>query len=56
MEPTCAQFEKWQQAYKPMKVVCQQYTRESKKLEASSDQAVWKLNIQSKYTAKDTPQ
>ena len=38
VEQTCAQFEKWRQAIKPVKVV-QQDMLDRKKLQAGSDQA-----------------
>ena len=39
MEPTCAQFDKWRQAKKPVKVVQQDNAGENKKLKDRTDQA-----------------
>ena len=56
VEPTCVQFEKWRNDKKPMRMVQQDNAGVNEKLQASSDQAAWKLHIQFEYTAKDTPE
>ena len=56
VESTCAQFEKWRQANKPVKVIQQDNVEKNKKLQANIDQAARKLNIQLEYTAQGTPQ
>ena len=55
VETTCAQFEKLRQGNKPVKMDQWDYAGENIKLQAWSDQAAWKLNIQFEYTDKDSP-
>ena len=52
MKPTCAKFDKWRQAKKPVKLVQQEDARENKKCQDRSDQAALKLRYHFEFTTK----
>jgi hypothetical protein len=56
VEPSCEQFQKWNQAGKIVKFVRCDNAGENKTLEKRANSVEWKLNIQFEYTPRDTPQ
>ena len=56
IEPTCMMLSKWQQGGKAVKYIRLDNAGENTALAARSGSAVWKLNIQFEFTARDTPQ
>ena len=56
VEPTCAMFNRWKQAGKPVKYLRMDNAGENKALEERLNGAQWKLNVEAEYTAANTPQ
>jgi hypothetical protein len=56
VEPTCELFDQWRQRDMPVDFVRLDNAGENKKLKPSAVSETWKLKIDSKFTARDTPQ
>lgn len=56
IEPTCAQFQRWEQAGKCVAKLRMDNGGENTKLLERVNSAAWKLNIEAEFTARDTPQ
>jgi hypothetical protein len=56
VQPTCEQLHHWKQANKPVTYMTMDSAGENKKLEDTMNSKDWKLNIEPKYMAHNTPQ
>ncbi|KAL7577787.1 hypothetical protein ACA910_010543 [Epithemia clementina (nom. ined.)] len=56
VEPTCEMLHKWQQSNKNVTHLRMDNAGENKKLKERCESKDWKLNVECKFTARDTPQ